>query len=96
MAPVEGENARMASEKRDEVRAERDVLVKRFEALTLDWANSDPASEEGKKKAAERTAVAGLLSGSFWKLDPYVRARTYYHRVGVIDEQGKVNYKAAS
>lgn len=85
----------MQSEKKHEVRAERDELVAQFEKATLEWASLDPMSEEAKEKAAARSALAGKLGDSFWKLDPYVRARTYYHRSGVIDEQGNVNYKAS-
>ena len=95
IAPTPGENNRMQSEKKDNARAERDELVAQFESLTLEWAELDPTSEEGKEKAAGRSALAGKLGDSFWKLDPYVRARTYYHRAGVIDEQGKVNYQAS-
>lgn len=91
--PTPGENDWMQSEKKDEARAERDELVAQFESLTLEWAALDPASEEGREKAAGRHALAGKLGASFWKLDPYVRARTYYHRTGVIDEQGNVNFQ---
>lgn len=93
--PTHGENDRMRSEKKDEVRAERDALAARFEKLTLEWAGTDPASGEGRAKDAERTALAGELGRSFWRMDPYVRARTYYHRAGVIGEQGNVDFKAA-
>lgn len=93
--PSQGENERMRSEKKDEVQAERDALVGQFEGLTLEWAGLDPDSEEGGKKKAERTALADKLGASFWKLDPYVRARTYYHRTGALDDQGNVDYMAA-
>lgn len=95
MAPVAGENNRMQSEKKEEARAERDELMTEFERVTLEWAALDPTSEEGKEKAAARSALAGKLGQSFWKWDPYVRARTYYHRSGVIDEKGNVNYQAS-
>lgn len=79
----------------DGARAERDELVTQFENLTLQWAALDPTSEEGKEKAAGRSALADKLGSSFWKLDPYVRARTHYHRAGVIDEQGNVDYQVS-
>ena len=84
----------MQSEKKDEARKERDKLVGRFEKLTLEWAALDPDSKEGREKEAGRRALAGELAGCFWRLDPYVRARTYYHRAGVVDEQGNVNFQA--
>jgi len=92
--PVEGENVRMQSEKKDEVHAERNELIQQFELLTAKWASFDPQSPEGRQKAAERRELAQRLGESFWKLDPYVRARTYYHRTGVIDN-GVVDYQAA-
>lgn len=95
VAPVAGENDRLRSEKKEEARKERDELETQFEKLTLEWAALDPTSEEGKEKAAARSALAGKLGEAFWKLDPYVRARTNYHRTGVIDEQGNVNYQAS-
>ncbi|KAK0643958.1 CRAL-TRIO domain-containing protein [Cercophora newfieldiana] len=91
---VEGENARMQSEKKDEMHAERNGLIQQFELLTVEWASFDPDSVEGRRKAAERDDLAKQLGDSFWKLDPYVRARTYYHRAGVIDN-GVIDFKAA-
>ncbi|KAK3361828.1 CRAL-TRIO domain-containing protein [Lasiosphaeria ovina] len=113
-----GENDRMRSEKKDAVRAERDVLVRRFEQLSAEWAGAGASATQEdraappladvnaraeaeadasrrKLAAARRDELAGQLRESFWKLDPYVRARTYYHRVGVIGPAGEVDYKAA-
>jgi hypothetical protein len=91
---VDWENARMQSEKKEEIHAERNGLIQQFELLTVEWASFDPASAEGRQKAAERVELAKRLRESFWKLDPYIRARTYYRRAGVI-ENGTIDYTAA-
>lgn len=93
--PVEGENERMQSEKKEDVEAERSELIGQFEQLSLEWAKVKPGSADAKQKARERRELAERLRESYWKLDPYVRARTYYHRAGVIDTLGAVDYKAA-
>jgi hypothetical protein len=93
--PVEGENERMQSEKKEEVQAERDELARQFEQRSLEWAKVTPGSDDGKQKVTERCELAERLRESYWRLDPYVRARTYYHRAGVIDGRGIVDYKAA-
>jgi hypothetical protein len=95
VGPVAGENDRMQSEKKEEAQAERSDLIRQFEQLSVEWAKSEPGSDGAKQKAAERDEVAKKLGESFWTLDPYVRARTYYHRVGVLDAHGAVDYKAA-
>ncbi len=93
--PAEGENERMRSEKKTEVEAERTELIRQFEQLSVEWAKMEPSSAAAKQKATERSELAERLRESHWKLDPYVRARTYYHRAGVIDALGGVDYKAA-
>ncbi|KAL2130258.1 hypothetical protein VTI74DRAFT_6697 [Chaetomium olivicolor] len=95
IGPVEGENERMQSEKKEDVEAERNELIRQFEQLSLEWAKVKPGSADAKQKATERCELAERLRESDWKLDPYVRARTYYHRAGVIGALGAVDYKAA-
>ncbi|KAK0718603.1 CRAL-TRIO domain-containing protein [Lasiosphaeria miniovina] len=58
-------------------------------------ADVDVEAARRKVAAERRNELAGQLRESFWKLGPYVRARTYYHRVGVIGPAGEVDYKAA-
>lgn len=93
--PVEGENACMQSEKKEELEAERMELIRRFEQMSVEWAKVKPGSVDAKQKMAERRELAERLGESYMKLDPYTRARTYYHRAGVIDVLGAVDYKAA-
>lgn len=93
--PVEGENDRLESEKKADVEAERDELVRRFEKLSVEWAGLEGGSAEAKGKFEERRTLANQLSDEYWKLDPYIRARTYYDRAGVLSSTGVVDYKAA-
>ena len=79
--PVAGENALMKdTATRDRLQAERAQLVEAFEAKTVEWIDGD-ASEEVKK---ERQKLAEQLRENYWKLDPYIRARTLYDRTGFL------------
>ncbi|KAL2150486.1 hypothetical protein VTH82DRAFT_7049 [Thermothelomyces myriococcoides] len=93
--PVPGENDRLGSEKKADVEAERDALIRQFESLSAEWVGLDVRSAEAKQKAAERRRVTKQLSDGYWKLDPYIRARTYYDRAGVLSSSGAVDYRAA-
>ncbi|KAH6621577.1 CRAL-TRIO domain-containing protein [Chaetomium sp. MPI-SDFR-AT-0129] len=94
--PAAGENKVMRSaEKKELFEAERRDLIDQFEQLTLEWVATKPGSAEATEKQEERKRLAGRLSETFWRLDPFVRARTYYHRVGVIGSKGDIDYTAA-
>jgi hypothetical protein len=94
--PVTGENARLEEEEtRSKIQEERDELIHEFERETAEWAFLELESDAAKEKATRRNEIAGQLGVNYWKLDPYIRSRTYYHRVGVVDEGGKVDFKAA-
>ncbi|GAP87188.1 putative phosphatidylinositol transfer protein CSR1 [Rosellinia necatrix] len=81
--PVEGENARLdEAEKRAEIQQQRDELVAEFERATLAWARS-PGGGGAKEKALRRAEVVDRLGANYWRLDPYIRARTLYHRWGM-------------
>jgi hypothetical protein len=99
IAPVAGEGVAgegvTEAEKRGEIQAERDELMRKFEDLSAEWAKLDPESADGRQKLADRADVAKQLGENFWKIDPYLRARTYYHRAGVIGSAGEIDYKAA-
>ncbi|KAJ4303886.1 hypothetical protein N0V88_001484 [Collariella sp. IMI 366227] len=97
MEPVEGENEKLQSEKKEEIDAQRRELIRQFEQLSLEWAKvKELESVDAEQNLmTKRGELAKWLRETHWKLDPYVRARTYYHRAGVIDSQGVVDYKAA-
>ncbi|CAG7557500.1 unnamed protein product [Fusarium equiseti] len=90
--PVPGENERMQSEeKKTKIQLERQELIDQFTQLTTEWI----ASEGDVELGARRDEMAQLLQLNYWKLDPYVRSSTYYHRVGVVNRAGGVDFKAA-
>ncbi|KAK9791691.1 hypothetical protein SCARD494_07480 [Seiridium cardinale] len=94
--PEPGENVRLSEEeKRAKIQEERDALIQEFERQTVEWASVEPESIDAKDREKDRSQLAELLSVNYWKLDPYIRARTYHHRVGVVDETGHVDFKAA-
>ncbi|KAI8948353.1 CRAL/TRIO domain-containing protein [Xylaria longipes] len=85
--PVKGENAKLdEAEKRTEIQQERNELIGEFELETIEWACLTAGSPAGEEKASQRTKIAHSLSGNYWKLDPYIRARTYYHRLGIVGD----------
>lgn len=94
--PVPGENAKLdQTEERAALEEERDELAKDFVRETVEWARLDAKSDEAKAKSSQRNEVVKKLQSNYWKLDPYVRATTYLHRVGVVDEKGEVDFKGA-
>ncbi|KAI0536828.1 CRAL/TRIO domain-containing protein [Xylaria digitata] len=85
--PVAGKNARLdESEKRAKIQQERNELIAEFERETIEWASLAAASTAEKEKPSRRNEVADQLGGNYWKLDPYIRARTYFHRLGMITD----------
>ncbi|KAK3321660.1 putative phosphatidylinositol transporter protein [Apodospora peruviana] len=87
--PVAGENDKMKDvATRDRLLAGREALVKEYESATMQWIQN-PDSAEIK---AKRNALAVKLREDYWNLDPYIRARSYYDRTGVLQPGGKLNY----
>lgn len=83
--PVAGENDRLRmDEKRAELQSRRWELIGRFEELTREWM----ADGGDAGKAEEREVLVRELQAGYWRLDPYVRARTHYHRTGAADGLG--------
>ncbi|KAK7990533.1 hypothetical protein PG990_014813 [Apiospora arundinis] len=90
--PTPGENAKLKdTATRDKLQAEREALYEEFEAKTLEWIRETDA-EKRKTMKAERDATAKKLGKSYWQLDPYVRARSLYDRVGIIKSNGEVDH----
>ena len=46
--------------------------------------------QEGKK--SERDEIAAKLRKNYWQLDPYIRARAFYDRTGMIKPGGSIEY----
>ena len=89
--PVEGENALMKETgTRRSIEEDRKLLVDEFEKATREWLES--SSDESRNLFQKRTEIAAQLAENYWKLDPYLRARSYYDRTRVIGKQGGFVY----
>ncbi|KAI0016366.1 CRAL/TRIO domain-containing protein [Xylariomycetidae sp. FL0641] len=94
--PVPGENDRMKdTETRDKLKQERAGIVAEYENKTVEWLGE---TDEAKRASinTERGALAKKLREQYFRLDPYVRARSYYDRTGVIRPDGSLDYYAYS
>lgn len=90
--PIEGENDLMKdTQTRDQLLKEREVLYAQYEATTRRWI-SHPDGAESQSIKAQREEIAVRLRDGYWRLDPYVRARSLYDRQGVIRPGGDVNW----
>lgn len=88
--PVAGENDKMMDIKtRDRLLAERGNIVKNYEKATLDWIHSGSGTDLSDIKT-RRHELANTLRDDYWRVDPYLRARSYYDRVGMINPSGKL------
>ncbi|KAK3689789.1 phosphatidylinositol transfer protein CSR1 [Podospora appendiculata] len=86
---VPGENDHMHdTATRDRLLAAREELVKQYENATMHWI-LNPDSAEAK---AVRNAIAAKLRDDYWVVDPYLRARSFYDRTGVLGAGGKVEF----
>ncbi|KAK6608280.1 CRAL/TRIO domain-containing protein [Botrytis cinerea] len=72
--PVPGENDLLKdTATRDKLLKERENIVDAYEKATLEWINSEGKTPEIKTR---RTELAKELRDDYWKLDPYIRAKT--------------------
>ena len=84
--PQEGENKDMDdTATREKMEAERTELVKSYETETIAWIHGEDGGE-GRNRLAQR------LAENYWRLDPYIRARSLYDRAGVIAKDGTLNF----
>ncbi|KAI1646911.1 CRAL/TRIO domain-containing protein [Daldinia loculata] len=90
--PVPGENAKMKDlETKEKLLQEREALYEDYESKTIEWINETDAT----KRAAiysERNTIAKSLREQYWHLDPYIRSRSFFDRIGVIKPDGSLDY----
>jgi hypothetical protein len=90
--PVEGENDKLAdTTTRDRLLAARAGLYKEYEDATLEWIRN-PEGDKAAEIKARRNEIAGRLREDYWVVDPYLRARSYYDRIGVLLPGGKIDW----
>ncbi|RJE25858.1 CRAL TRIO domain protein [Aspergillus sclerotialis] len=70
---------------RDSIIAERNQLGEEFSKVTSAWVSAKADSE-----TARRDELIEQLRVNYWKLDPYIRAKSLLDRIGVIQEGGKI------
>lgn len=90
--PIPGENDKMKdTATRDELLGGREKLYRAYEEATMEWIHSHDG-EVGQTVKTKRDEIAAKLRESYWAVDPYIRARSYYDRVGVLQPGGKLDY----
>ncbi|KAL9099145.1 MAG: hypothetical protein Q9163_005312 [Psora crenata] len=85
--PVPGENDMLKdTATRDKLLEGRAAVVREYEATTRQWLQGTTETHvlEKRKELTEK------LRKGYWELDPYVRARTYYDRTGLINPGGRI------
>ncbi|KAL9125541.1 MAG: hypothetical protein Q9217_005264 [Psora testacea] len=90
--PTPGENDMLENTtSRDKLLEEREAVVKEYESTTQQWLHGkvDGGVKERRMELREK------LRKGYWELDPYVRARTYYDRVGMINPGGRIQFYAS-
>jgi hypothetical protein len=89
--PADNENEIMKdTETRDKLLAQRQELVDQYEEKVVAWFDDEKAENEERRK--ERGELAEKLRRNYWEMDPYVRARSLYDRLGVMRDGGKVDF----
>lgn len=97
--PLEGEDRMLLSQSHGEepqgekarLLAERETQVSDFQRDTWEWIQHGEESE-GVKAKVRRDEIAGKLREGYWKIDPWVRARSWYDRTGLFGEGGKLTF----
>lgn len=93
--PEPDENAKMEdTATRDALIARRQELCKEFQTATFAWiaATSKGDKETAAAQKEKRADLTEKIRKGYWELDPYVRARSYYDRAGVIMGGGKIKF----
>lgn len=96
VGPVANENEKLRdTDTRKTLLEERNKLGDELFRLTTEWISSPGQTADPSVKSS-RDEVVKELRENYWKLDPYVRARTFMDRTGVIQGGGKIDFYADS
>ena len=89
--PDINENAAMNdAPTRSKLQTERMDLISEYEKATKIWINGD--SSTTVDTAASRRDIDIRLRSNYWELDPYIRARSLYDRLGIIKPNGALQF----
>ncbi|KAI9773466.1 MAG: hypothetical protein M1840_007683 [Geoglossum simile] len=91
--PAPDENSLMLDEAvRNTLLADREKIVREFEATTRKWIALSTGAVEKADVLVKRNELAERLRKNYWQLDPYIRARTIYDRIGMICGGGEIKF----
>jgi hypothetical protein len=91
--PSPDENSRMSDEAAQHtLLADREEIIKEFETITMKWISPSTGIAEKADILAKRNGLAEQLRENYWQLDPYIRARTIYDRIGVLNDGGEIKF----
>lgn len=91
----DGENKLMKdTETRDKLLAERQTLAKDIQDITIEWirASSKKETEAASAAKEKRDALVEELRKQYWVLDPYIRTRSLYDRLNIVQGDGKIEF----
>ncbi|MCJ1372958.1 hypothetical protein MMC20_004184 [Loxospora ochrophaea] len=89
--PVAGENDLMLqNERKQQLLDERALVVRDFESATQQWFAGQNTEDTGTQQ--RRNDIAEKLRSGYWQLDPYLRARSFYDRTGMIQLGGNIQF----
>ncbi|KAJ5538617.1 hypothetical protein N7494_008096 [Penicillium frequentans] len=87
--PTPNENERLRdTATRDVILEERKALGDKLFSMNAEWITGSG----GDSLNSRRDVVIQQLSDNYWRLDPYVRARSLLDRTRVIQEGGKIDF----
>ena len=94
--PSESEATTLKDEgTREKLRQQRLLDASDYQKKTFEWIDHG-SNAEGKAAMEQREQLAVKLHENYWQLDPYVRARSLYDRVGMIGSDGKINFNPST
>ncbi|RFU75503.1 hypothetical protein TARUN_6747 [Trichoderma arundinaceum] len=89
--PIAGENDLMKDvETKTNLLKGRGEIIKQYEEATVQWINN--AEGNNKDTLAKRHNLAAQLKDDYWRLDPYLRARSLYDRQGILQGAAGANW----
>ncbi|PGG98051.1 hypothetical protein GX51_07025 [Blastomyces parvus] len=96
--PKAGENDLMKDTlKTAALKEERLKMIDEYQKATQEWiTTASTAADKGEDSNKQRQDIASRLSDFYWKLDPYIRARSIYDRIRDAEEAAAAAAAAAA
>lgn len=81
-------------ETRDKLITERQNLARDIQDTTVDWIRASYKKDAEAASAAQekRKGLIEELRRQYWQLDPYIRTRSLYDRLNIIQGEGKIEF----